>query len=102
MRGMQLLGEPFVFGSDSLEAFMRSNGFACLAVAPSNLYLSDKTDPVYSIYSFCLASAAIAPALERKSASRGPCRRRTFRRRSGPSPRIPSSADRRATPWLPI
>ena len=62
MRGMQLLGEPFVFGTDSLKAFMESNNFACIEIAPSSRFLTDRADPVYSVYSFCVASAAIAPA----------------------------------------
>jgi methyltransferase (TIGR00027 family) len=66
MRGMQLLGEPFVFGTDSLEAFMESNNFTCVEIAPSSRFLTDRADPVYSVYSFCVASAAIAPALLKK------------------------------------
>jgi O-methyltransferase involved in polyketide biosynthesis len=66
MRGMQLLGEPFVFGTDSLKAFMESNNFTCIEIAPSSRLLSDRVDPVYSVYSFCVASAAIAPALAEK------------------------------------
>lgn len=62
MRGMQLLGEPFVFGTDSLKAFMESNNFTCIEIAPSSRLLCDRVDPVYSVYSFCVASAAIAPA----------------------------------------
>jgi methyltransferase (TIGR00027 family) len=63
MRGMQLLGEPFVFGTDSPTAFLESNNYTCLEIAPSSRFLADRTDPVYSVYSFCVASAAIAPAL---------------------------------------
>ena len=63
MRGMQLLGEPFVFGTDSLNAFMESNNFTCIEIAPSSRFFTDRADPVYSVYSFCVASAAIAPAL---------------------------------------
>jgi O-methyltransferase involved in polyketide biosynthesis len=66
MRGMQLLGEPFVFGTDSLKTFIESNNFACLEVVPSSRFLTDRVDPVYSIYSFCVASAAIAPAAPEK------------------------------------
>ena len=68
MQSMRLLGEPFVFGSDSLEDFMKSNGFACLQIAPSSLYFPETKDPVYSVYSFCVSSEAIVPAvLEERS-----------------------------------
>lgn len=63
MQGMRLLGEPFVFGSDSLETFMESNGFTCLKIVPSSAYSGDTVDPVYSIYGFCVASAAVVPAM---------------------------------------
>ena len=66
MRGMQLLGEPFVFGTDSLEAFMASNNYVCLEVAPSSRFLADRGDPVYSVYNFCVASAAIVPAQQKR------------------------------------
>jgi methyltransferase (TIGR00027 family) len=55
MEGMQMLGEPFIFGTRSVEAFMRSNGFQCREVVGSDAF-TEKEDPVYSIYSFCLAS----------------------------------------------
>ncbi len=82
MHGMQLLGEPFVFGTDSLEAFMESNGFGCVEIAPSSLFLAGEVDPVYSIYSFCVASAAIAPAKPAESRDRD--------LRTVPPPHIPS------------
>jgi methyltransferase (TIGR00027 family) len=63
MRGMQLLGEPFVFGTDSLQAFMESNNYTCLEIAPSSRFLANRSDAVYSVYSFCVASAAIRPTL---------------------------------------
>jgi len=65
MHGMRLLGEPFVFGSDALDAFMESNGFTCLEIAPSSLYQTGTIDPVYSIYGFCVATAAVVPSVER-------------------------------------
>ena len=61
MTGMQLLGEPFVFGTDSLVEFLCSCGFTCIKTAPSSLYLTGAVDPVYSVYGFCVASAAIVP-----------------------------------------
>ncbi len=56
MRGMQILGEPFTFGTGSVEAFMAGNGFRCHDVVPSDVFLKGNTDPVYSLYRFCLAS----------------------------------------------
>jgi len=62
MMGMQLLGEPFVFGVKSAKEFMESNTFRCHQTVPSDVFLSDRTDPVYSIYHFCTASAEAVPA----------------------------------------
>jgi len=58
MQGMQLLGEPFVFGTSAVKPFLESLDFHCLAVAPSDMYFVGSTDPVYSIYHFCVAAAA--------------------------------------------
>jgi methyltransferase (TIGR00027 family) len=60
MQGMQLLGEPFVFGPKSIEDFMNSNGFQCNEVVRSDVFMPHNTDPIYSIYNFCTASAAVA------------------------------------------
>jgi methyltransferase (TIGR00027 family) len=60
MYGMQLLGEPFVFGPASVEAFMADNGFRCREVAVSDLFFEDRNDPVYALYRFCVASSAVA------------------------------------------
>lgn len=57
MTGMQLLGEPFVFGVKSPKEFMEDNGFHCHQSVASDVFVSDRTDPVYSIYHFCTASA---------------------------------------------
>jgi len=57
MRGMQILGEPFTFGVDSIEDFMASSGFECRDVVASDVCLGDHSDPVYDIYRFCVASA---------------------------------------------
>jgi len=66
MKGMQMLGEPFVFGVESAPEFMASNGFHCHQSVSSDIFLSERTDPVYSIYHFCTAStdgvAALAAA----------------------------------------
>lgn len=60
MRGMQILGEPFTFGVDSVEEFMAENGFRCREAVSSDVFLDDNRDPVYSAYQFCVASAASA------------------------------------------
>ncbi len=60
MRGMQILGEPFTFGTDSISEFMESAGFHPLEVVPSDVCLRGRQDPVYEIYKFCVASAHIA------------------------------------------
>jgi len=60
MAGMQLLGEPFIFGPKSIRDFMQSNGFQCHDVVSSDVFFTDRTDPVYSIYSFCVASPEAA------------------------------------------
>jgi methyltransferase (TIGR00027 family) len=62
MHGMQLLGEPFVFGMESVHAFMESAGFHCHEVVPSDVFLLDQSDPVYSFYHFCVASPEASPA----------------------------------------
>lgn len=62
MQGMQLLGEPFVFGMRTVPAYMESNGFRCHEVVPSDVFLDDKSDPVYSVYHFCVASPEVSLA----------------------------------------
>jgi methyltransferase (TIGR00027 family) len=64
MRGMRVLGEPFTFGVDDAEAFLQSADLRCLEAVRSDAYLSDKDDPVYSVYQFCVASRAAEPAEE--------------------------------------
>jgi methyltransferase (TIGR00027 family) len=61
MSGMQMLGEPFVFGVDSPQRFLESNGLKCHQNVPSDLFFRDTPDPVYSNYHFCTASAEAAP-----------------------------------------
>jgi len=58
MRGMQILGEPFTFGPETIEGFMRSSGFRTLEVVPSDVCLNGAKDPVYDIYKFCMATSA--------------------------------------------
>ena len=57
-----MLGEPFVFGVESAKEFMESNGFHCHQTVSSDVFLGERTDPVYSIYHFCTASAAAVAA----------------------------------------
>jgi methyltransferase (TIGR00027 family) len=71
MRGMQILGEPFTFGPESIQKFVESTGFEVLEVVPSDVCLREKRDPVYEIYKFCVARAANSsaphPATHRKT-----------------------------------
>jgi methyltransferase (TIGR00027 family) len=67
IRRIQLLGEPFVFGVESVREFMESNGFRCHETVCSDVYLADHSDPVYSLYYFCVASAAAAPTIDTTS-----------------------------------
>ncbi len=60
MHGMQVLGEPFTFGSDRPEEFIENLGLRCLEVVTSDVYFPDATDPVYSIYQFCTISGGCA------------------------------------------
>lgn len=53
MRGMQILGEPFTFGSDTPADFIDESGLRCLDVVTSDVFFPEATDPVYSIYQFC-------------------------------------------------
>ncbi|MCA9101059.1 MAG: SAM-dependent methyltransferase [Planctomycetales bacterium] len=76
MRGMQILGEPFRFGVDRVEDYVRANGFRCLKSVTSDVCLPNKSDPVYSIYEFCVAAGeparvgtphALRPHIDAKS-----------------------------------
>jgi methyltransferase (TIGR00027 family) len=64
MRGMRVLGEPFTFGVDDAEQFLQSAGLRCLESVSSNHYLTDKGDPVYAAYQFCVAARATDQADE--------------------------------------
>ncbi len=59
MRGMQILGEPFTFGVDSVEAFMAANGFGCHVVDTSGTFLGDQAGAVHDLYKFCVASSNV-------------------------------------------
>ncbi len=63
MAGMQMLGEPFVFGVESPQEFIESNGFHCHQTVSSDVFLGGQADPVYSVYHFCTASAEAVPAI---------------------------------------
>ncbi|WP_197527316.1 SAM-dependent methyltransferase [Pirellulimonas nuda] len=58
MRGMQILGEPFTFGTDHPQRFLLDNGLSWLESVSSEAYFQDAGDPVYSIYRFCVAASA--------------------------------------------
>lgn len=58
MRGMQILGEPFTFGSDRPTEFLADCGLNSLEVVPSGIYFSDVRDPIYEIYRFCTVNHA--------------------------------------------
>lgn len=92
MRGMQILGEPFTFGIDDVEQFMAEQGLWCRDVVCSNVFLEDKSDPIYSLYRFCVASRPPGPAPREDM----PCRGLRFDRPDD----TPAGADHRA-PELP-
>lgn len=56
MRGMQMLGEPFTFGTDHPEAFLENQGLACQEHVASNVFLENDDDAVYALYRFCVIS----------------------------------------------
>ncbi|WP_197528536.1 YiiD C-terminal domain-containing protein [Aeoliella mucimassa] len=58
MHGMQILGEPFVFGSDAPQELLEKAGLRCLDVVTSDVYFPETTDPLFSIYQFCTAAGA--------------------------------------------
>jgi methyltransferase (TIGR00027 family) len=100
MRGMQILGEPFTFGTEDVERFMAEHGFRCHDVVCSNVFLEDKSDPVYSLYRFCVASEA-AGLPRGNGARRGlrvdlPTRKtsdRNHRSLKSPGPELPEHLD---------
>lgn len=58
MRGMQILGEPFTFGVDRPADFLAECDLGQLEIVPSDHYLPDADDPIYSIYQFCVSRRA--------------------------------------------
>lgn len=83
MRGMQILGEPFTFGSDTPNEFIESTGLRCLEVATSDIFFPETTDPLFSIYQFCTVASGEA---------KRDYTPKTYRRRHvhPPEPTIPS------------
>lgn len=65
IRGMQILGEPFTFGVNSVESFMEANGLNCQEVVSSGTFLNGQSDDVHRLYRFCIAAAATRPELTR-------------------------------------
>ena len=49
MTGMQLLGEPFVFGVESAREFMESNGFRCHQSVSSDVFLGERRPGVLDL-----------------------------------------------------
>jgi hypothetical protein len=89
MRGMQILGEPFTFGPDSVEEFMQSAGLRPLEVVTSDVCFSGKKDPVYSIYKFCVGTVQSTNDAKRAVAFQGA---RIDRKARAPAPsRLPES-----------
>ncbi len=80
MRGMQILGEPFIFGSDTPAEFIEDCGLRCLEVVTSDVYFPDSAEPVYSIYQFCTVAG---PAAQEQPKT---FRRTDVRRRPGSVP----------------
>ncbi len=80
MRGMQVLGEPFTFGSDTPQEFIEESGLRCLEVVTSDLFFPEANDPVYSVYQFCTLAG---PGLSNGSLPK------TFRGTSFVPPRVP-------------
>jgi methyltransferase (TIGR00027 family) len=62
MRGMQVLGEPFTFGSDTPGEFIDQSGLRTLDIVTSDVFFPEEADPVYSIYQFCVVTGGAAGA----------------------------------------
>lgn len=60
MRGMQVLGEPLTFGSDTPSEFIERAGLRCLDVATSDIFFPETSDPIFSIYQFCTVTGGRA------------------------------------------
>lgn len=85
MRGMQMLGEPFTFGTESVEEFMAENGFRCREVVVSDAYFPGENDPVYALYRFCTASAVADQVHFWRMRAGGESRGASLRPAEGPS-----------------
>jgi methyltransferase (TIGR00027 family) len=107
MRGMQILGEPFTFGSDAPKDFMQEAGFRSLEVVSSDVCLHGRKDPVYSVYKFCVASSESTangklPSTFQQTRvdrqTRGPAQPHVRRDKGLESPRIRASMQAEAKP----
>jgi methyltransferase (TIGR00027 family) len=55
VRGMEALGEPFIFGVDDPIQYFTEVGYATASVTPSDAYRrAEHPDPVFALYRFCL------------------------------------------------
>lgn len=68
LSGMSILGEPFIFGVDSFDGFLKENGLDCHSAVASGSLLPGETDEVFELYRFCVASQK-APATVRLGTS---------------------------------
>jgi hypothetical protein len=96
LRGMQILGEPFTFGTSTIPEFMESVGLRSLEVVPSDVCLRGRKDPVYEIYRFCVAAAAVSDSQSGPPATFR-LTRTDKRSRTPTRPHAPSTEPRRAT-----
>ena len=56
LRGMEKLGEPFIFGLDDASTFFEEQGYVIDKVVPSNCYKTNLRDPVFTLYNFYILS----------------------------------------------
>lgn len=70
MRGMQILGEPFMFGVDRVETFMDVNEFDCDSIVNSGAFLGAAAGPIHDLYNFCVASARVGTLAKRPRLAR--------------------------------
>jgi hypothetical protein len=60
LRGMEKLGEPFIFGVEDAALYFSSLGLEIASRTPSNAYRPELTDPVFGLYEFFLLRRASA------------------------------------------
>jgi methyltransferase (TIGR00027 family) len=56
VKGMEKLGEPFIFGLNDPDIFFAGLGFHVQKVTPSNFYRNGLSDEVFALYNFYLLS----------------------------------------------